>query len=234
MARAKELIMSKFGLLAMTLGVLAITAIAPADAQSVRQDAKSKVRWYNAPREIQITDDRPVIKDFREAPSVPQSIQMPPGPGAYGGMGGGGGGAMGGDGGSTLPAGGMPIGGGGGDPGYRTDSPTGPVGLPKADFGHAQTNIPARGMGPRGPLANGQSTNRLMGKLQPWSPGTGVNPNVGRAMGGRPAARMVAAPSAARYNQAGNGYGPSVGGGQAYGGSGSNTSVSARLLKKIK
>jgi hypothetical protein len=222
--------MSKLGILAMTLGVLAIVA-APANAQSINKNAKEKVRWYTAPREIQIIDDRPVVKDFREAPAAAQSIQLPPGPQSGGGYGGGGGGAMGGDDGGTLPAGGMPMGGGG--PGYRTDAPGGPVGLPKADFGHAQTNIPARGMGPRGPLPGGYTTNRLAGKMMPWSPGQGVNPNVGRSMGGsRPVARQAAAP-AATYAAPGGGYGPSVGGG-SYGGGGSSTSVSAKLLKKIK
>lgn len=223
--------MSKFALLAMTLGMVAAVAVAPADAQNaVNAKAREKVRWYNAPREIQIIDDRPVVKDFREAPSAPQSIQLPPGPGAYGGVGGGGGGAMGGDDGGVLPAGGMPMGGGG--PGYRTDSPSGPVGLPKADFGHQASNIPARGLGPRGPLPGGQTTNRLAGRMMPWSPGQGVNPNVGRSAAGARRPVQAAAPAAASYNP-GGGYGPSVGGG-SYGGSGSSTSVSARLLKKIK
>lgn len=227
--------MSKLGILAMTLGVLAVVAIAPADAQgnSVNAKAKDKVRWYNAPREFQIIDDRPVIKDFREAPSSGQQIQLPPGPQAFGGMGGGGGGAMGGDDGGTLPSGGMPLG-GGGQPAYRTGGPMDPMGgLPKADFGHRPSNIPAGGMGPKGPLPGGFTTNRLAGKMMPWSPGQGVNPNVGRMAGNRGAARPVqAAAPAATYNPAG-GYGPSVGGG-SYGGGGSSTSVSARLLKKIK
>lgn len=225
--------MSKFALLAMTLGMLAAVAIAPAaDAQSVNSKAKEKVRWYNAPREIQIIDDRPIVKDFREAPSVPQGIQLPPGPTGHGNLGGGGGGAMGGDDGGTLPAGGMPLGNGGG-PGYRTDSPSGPVGLPKADFGHQGTNIPAGGIGPKGPLPGGYTTNRLAGRMMPWSPGQGVNPNVGRMAGRRAASPMAQqGPAAATYNP-GGGYGPSVGGG-AYGGGGSSTSVSARLLKKIK
>lgn len=222
--------MSKFGLLAMTVGLLAAVAIAPANAQNINTKAKEKVRWYNAPREIQIIDDRPIVKDFREAPSAPQQIQLPPGPQAYGGVGGGGGGAMGGDDGGTLPAGGMPLGNGGG-PGYRTDSPSGPVGLPHADFGHAQTNIPARGLGPRTPLANGTTTNRLAGKMMPWSPGQGVNPNVAPAARRAAASPKYVAP-AASYNPAG-GYGPSVGGGN-YGGGGSSTSVSAKLLRKIK
>lgn len=221
--------MSKLGLLACTLGVLAVVAAAPADAQTINAKAKQKATWYNAPREIQIIDERPVIKDFREAPAAGQQIQLPPGPGAGGGYGGGGGGALGGDDGGVIPAGGMPIGGGGGSPGYRTDGPG--AGLPKADFGHAQTNIPARGLGPRGPLPGGYSTNRLAGKMMPWQPGQGVNPNVGRSMS-RAAAPAQAVAPAATYNP-GGGYGPSVGGG-SYGGGGSSTSVSARLLKKIK
>jgi hypothetical protein len=222
--------MSKLGLLACTLGLLAAATVAPADAQTVNSKARQKATWYTAPHELQIIDERPVIKDFREAPAAGQQVQLPPGPNSGGGYGGGGGGAMGGDDGGTIPAGGIPI--GGPNQGYRTDSPGGPLGLPKADFGHAQTNIPARGMGPKGPLPGGYSSNQLMGKMKPWTPGQGVNPNVGRPMAGRGSAPAQVAAPAAQYNP-GGGYGPSVGGG-SYGGGGSSTSVSARLLKKIK
>lgn len=222
--------MSKLGLLACTLGLLAAATVAPADAQTVNSKARQKASWYNAPHEIQIIDERPVIKDFREAPAAGQQIQLPPGPGAGGGYGGGGGGALGGDDGGTIPAGGIPIGGPGAGPGYRTDGPG--AGLPKADFGHAQTNIPARGLGPKGPLPGGYSSNQLAGRLKPWQPGQGVNPNVGRAAP-RSGGYTPAAPQAASYSP-GGGYGPSVGGGNSYGGGGSSTSVSAKLLRKVK
>jgi hypothetical protein len=225
--------MTKLGLLACSLGVLAVAALAaPADAQTINPKARQKTTWYNAPREIQIIDERPVIKDFREAPAAAQGIQLPPGPQAGGGFGGGGGGALGDDGGGTIPAGGIPIGGAPGQQGYRNETPGGPLGLPKADFGHRPSNIPAGGLGPKGPLPGGYTTNRLAGQLKPWSPGQGVNPNVGRPMGRQAAAPTQYAAPAATYNP-GGGYGPSVGGG-SYGGGGSSTSVSARLLKKVK
>jgi hypothetical protein len=37
--------------------------------------------WYSAPREMQIIDERPAVRDFREAPTPPKPIALPPGPG---------------------------------------------------------------------------------------------------------------------------------------------------------
>jgi hypothetical protein len=39
--------------------------------------------FYQAPREMQIIDDRPVIRDFREAPVMPEQVQLPPAPAGY-------------------------------------------------------------------------------------------------------------------------------------------------------
>lgn len=223
--------MNKLGLLALSLGIIAAVAVAPADAQTVKKNATEKVRWYSAPRQIQILDDSPVVRDFREAPQASQDIQLPPGPGAGSGYSGGGAGALGGDNGGTIPAGGLPIGGGGG-PGYRTSNGPGGLPLPKADFAHAQTNIPARGMGPKGPLPGGFTTG-IHGKVNPWS-GPSVNSprmGMGRAT---PTSRPSAPVQAASYNNGGGGYGPSVGSGTGGGGGGSSTSVSARLLKKVR
>src|SRR5438552_9013189 len=104
--------MNKIGLVALTIGLLTVCTIAPAQAQQVNTKAKSQAKWFNAPREIQIIDERPMVRDFREAPSAPQSINLPPGPGEHRGEFGGGGGALP-DEGGVLPSGGMPIGGGG-------------------------------------------------------------------------------------------------------------------------
>ncbi len=221
--------MRKIGLLALTAGAMAAVVFAPhACAQSVNAKAKEKVRWFNAPREIQIIDDRPIVKDFREAPSAPQQIQLPPGPQGMPGFSGGGAGAMGGEDGGTLPSGGMPLGNGG--PGYRTDSPMSPVPLPKADFGHQASNIPARGMGPKGPLPGGYNTG-IHGKVMPFAkaaPGSGMG--AARGMSNSRASGSMA-PSTASY---GGGYGVATGGGSGYGSGGSSTAVHASLLRKMK
>lgn len=44
--------------------------------------ARQKAEFYSAPRRIQIIDERPVVSDFREAPS-PTTIQLPPPPPGY-------------------------------------------------------------------------------------------------------------------------------------------------------
>lgn len=207
--------------------ITALSSVAPAMAQgSVQKNATEKSTWHTAPREIQIIDDRPIIRDFREAPVVPQQIQLPPGPmGSGGGYGGNGAGALAGGPGSTIPAGGMPL---GGNQGYRT--PSEPMGaLPKSGFGG--TNIPARGMGPKGMLPSGFSTNGLNGKMlnqnKPTGAGAGaprgMSPNMGRSNGNSNA------PAAATYS---GGYGNGTG--NAYGGSASRTDTLVRgsLLRK--
>lgn len=228
--------MTKVGFLALTAGLLATVAFAPcADAQTINQKSKEKVRWYNAPREFQIIDDRPIVKDFREAPSAAQPFQMPPGPQSSPGFSGGGAGAMGDDGGGTLPAGGMPIPGGGGPgPGnlpYRTDNGPGLGNLPKADFSHAQSNIPARGMGPKGPLPGGFTTG-MMGKVMPFNKAqpTMGNPAAGMANAARRANTATRASTpVASY---GGGYGPSTG--SSAGGSSTATQVHGKLLNRLK
>jgi hypothetical protein len=102
-----------YSLSVLSLSCLAaLSSAAPAWAQTVNKNATEKSTWHTAPREIQIIDDRPIIRDFREAPAMPQQIQLPPGPvGSGGGYGGNGAGALAGGPGSTLPAGGMPLGG---------------------------------------------------------------------------------------------------------------------------
>ncbi len=218
--------MRKLFLLGLAMSTMCSFALvaAPAHAQKVNAKAQEKVRWFTAPREMQIVDERPIIKDFREAPQAEQMIDLPPGPQAGGGgMGGGGSGALGG-GGPTLPAGGMQLGGPGASP-YRASS--GPS-LPNAR-GFQGTNIPAKGFAPKG-LQNGQSTNRLMGKMMPPAQGNpsagaarGMGPTVGRSSGNAPAG-----PVAASY---GRGYGS--GSGAAVGDSSrTDTAVRGFLLKK--
>jgi hypothetical protein len=208
------------------LGGLLILAL-PGSAQGTRinKNALEKTKFYEAPRELQIIDDRPVVRDFREAPQDAGSIEIPPGPaGSGGGYGGSGSGALGGGPGSSIPAGGLQL--GGPNQGYR-NAPAGIGSLPKSGFGGS--NIPARGMGPRNLLPSGSSNNQLMGKMMTPPPS---QPAVGRPQG--------MSPTPARTN--GNYNGPAVstysggygqGSGSGYGGSASRTDSSVRghLLK---
>ncbi|MFN8655296.1 MAG: hypothetical protein U0105_03055 [Candidatus Obscuribacterales bacterium] len=223
----------KISLVAVSLTVGVMCIASAANAQTANVKAKEKVHWYNAPREFQIIDDRPIIKDFREAPQGPQQVQLPPPPQGFGGVGGGGGGANGGDDGGTMPSGGMPM--QGSMPGgpYRTDGPmTGnPIPLPNArGFGAQGTNIPSRGMGPKGPLPGGFSSG-IHGKIMPWAKPTPVaGAGAGRPNGmGRPSASGVAnVPSAASY---GGNYGPS-GSASGAGGNSTSTAVHGYLLNR--
>jgi hypothetical protein len=212
------------------LGILAAVCLAPdAKAQMVDAKARQKASWYNAPREIQIIDERPVVRDFREAPAAPQQIQLPPGPQGFGGPGGGGGGgAMGdGGGGSVLPAGGMPIGGGAGDPGYR-GAPMSGLPLEHSGFGR-HTNIPAGGMGPKVALPGGQTTGVHGSLMTPTAhtagPAAGAGPR--GAMG---PARAAAGPAAASY---GGNYTVAPSGGSG-GGMSTSANVQGRLLNRLK
>jgi len=228
---------TKLVLIGLTAG-LALGASDAAFAQGgfkINQKKLDKVNFYNSPRQMQILDERPIIKDFREAPSSPQMIALPPGPqGQGGGYGGNGAGALGdspggGDGGAPLQ---IPA--SGGQRGYREPGGNS-LPLPKVgSFGGQGSNIPARGMGPRGALPGGQTTNRLMGKM------TAPKPQIGAA-GGRPMGmsqgpahtrgRYTEAPKAASYN-GGDGYGSGAG----FGGSSSKTEsvVRGSLLGKTK
>jgi hypothetical protein len=215
-------------------GLAALTLASPAKAQHAQQGggprvnskALEKTTYYNAPREIQIIDDRPVVRDFREAPQNPQGIDLPPGPGAGGGgnPGGGGAGALDGGGGpANIPAGGLHIPGVGTDPGYRTPSGLG-LPPPKSGFGR-DTNIPARGMGPRGALPDATSTNRLMGKM--------LNPSAVKGMAAGPSHQMAPTTAKSNGNYAGptaqtysGGYGNGAGGG-----TGGSSSVTQSFVK---
>lgn len=224
-----------FASVAVAGAVAALIVAAPAQAQNgpkINSRALEKATFYNAPREIQIIDDRPVVRDFREAPAQEQSISLPNGPGGGGGgqPGGGGAGALGNGGGPvSIPGGGLHIPGVGTDPGYRGPRGMG-LPLPKSGFGR-DTNIPARGMGPAGALPDGTNTNRLMGKM--------LNPSVVKGVAAGPSRGM--APTTGKSN--GNYGGPPIatysggygsGSGSGYGGSASRTESQVRgsLLKK--
>jgi hypothetical protein len=205
--------MNKFLQVSLLVGVMVLSVSSPAQAQRINQKSLEKTRWHNAPREFQILDERPVIRDFREAPAAEATIEIPPGPQASG-TGGGGGGAMSIP--ASIPAGGLQL--GGPNQGFRS-APAGLGSLPKSGF--SGTNIPARGFAPKG-LQNGNSTNRLMGKMMPQGNGAGagaprgMSPSSGRSAGYSPA-------PAASYS---GGYGS--GSGNASGGSASRTESMVR------
>lgn len=214
--------MKRSFLVGLMVGITITLMAAPAQAQKVKKDSLEKTKFYTAPRQFQILDDRPIIRDFREAPQDAGTIEMPPGPQGGGGAGGGSGGGAYGGAGSSLPAGGLQL--GGPSQGYRS-APTGLGSLPKSGFG--ATNIPARGLGPRGALPGAQSTNQLMGKMLNQGKGVGagaprgMSPSAGRSTGN------YTGPAVQSY---GGGYG--TGSGSASGGSSSRTesSVRGRLL----
>lgn len=220
--------------LATAAAATAVAVSSPASAQGFKIDQKKldRATFYSSPRQFQILDERPIIKDFREAPSAPQQIELPPGPQGFG-SGGGGGGA------GALPGGG-PGGGGGSAPMQlggpviqpRTSNPMMPNAagaLPKSGFG--PSNIPARGMGPRGALPDATSTNRLMGRMMTpvKKQGLAVGAPRGLTPTRGPSNGNYSGPPVASYS---GGYG--TGSGSGYGGSASSTTTSVRgsLLKK--
>lgn len=205
--------MNKLLHVSLLVGIMMLSVSLPAQAQRIKKDSLEKTRWHNAPREFQIIDDRPIIRDFREAPQEAGTIELPPGPQASG-AGGGGGGAMSIP--SSLPAGGLQL--GGPNQGFR-NAPSGLGSLPKSGF--SGTNIPARGFAPKG-LQNGNSTNRLMGKMMPQGNGAGAGAPRGMSSPSGRSAGYSPAP-AASYS---GGYGS--GSGNASGGSASRTESMVR------
>jgi hypothetical protein len=192
--------------------------------QQIKTNALEKVHSYQAPREIQILDERPVVKDFREAPQAAGTIDLPPGPqGSGGGYGGPGAGAAG-DPGSSLPSGGLQL--GGPNQGYRS-APQELVPLPKSGFG-GPSNIPARGLGPKGPLPG--VTQGVLGKLLNAQKPTGAGAGSPNGIGNRArSAGNTARPAPAAYS---GGYGQ--GSGSGFGGNSSRTETMVRgsLLKQ--
>ncbi|MBX3072418.1 hypothetical protein KF707_10365 [Candidatus Obscuribacterales bacterium] len=229
----------KHGLLALTLLIGTVCGAQSASAQGgfsghIQQNKLDKTKFFNAPRQMQILDERPIIKDFREAPASSPMIALPPGPqGNMGGYGGNGAGALG-----DVPSGGGPgsapvqLGGPGVQP-YRNADSGGQLPLPKSGF-NGPSNIPARGLGPKGPLADATSTNRLMGKMMKPKEQIGGTYPAGSLGGGRGRSinKGPAAPVAASY---GSNYGTGSGSGTSSGSAGrTDTMVRGTLLGKTK
>lgn len=220
----------------MSLIVAATASVAVCAAPSMAQGFKidqrklDKTTFYSAPRQMQILDERPIIKDFREAPAAQQQIELPPGPQGYGGGGGGGAGALQG-GGPGGGAGGAPMQMGGPVVQPRTSNGMVPSAgaLPRSGFG--PSNIPARGILPKGPLADGTNTNRLMGKMMtpPKAQGASAGPARGMAPTKGPTNGNYSGPAVSSYS---GGYGN--GSGAGFGGASSRTDTSVRgsLLRK--
>lgn len=229
-AGAGERMMKHKLVFAAVLGIVVLISVAPANAQQsqVNQKAKQKADFYNAPRRIQIVDERPIISDFREAPQAPQMIQLPPPPQGFGGAGGGqGGGALPGDGGGGAPTPVMQLPAGEGIAPYRT--PNNPMGaLPKSGFG--PTNIPARGMGPRVALPGGTTTG-VHGAVNWQRPQQAIGQRGGPTANSAPAARAMA-PAASYGNNYQNAANTGVSG-QIMAPS-STTAVSGRLMSRLK
>ncbi len=209
--------------------------MSPAQAQgTVNKKALEKATFYQAPREIQIIDESPLIRDFRTAPAPEGSVMLPPGPGAAPGVappsasGGRGAGALGNSpGGGSNPGDIQPGQSIPGGRGYRTVSPMVPRmgSLPQSGFGGS--NIPAGGMGPKGLLPG--ITTGVVGKVMAQNKGVPapVHPMTGTPKGmavnpGRTVGNSNA-PAAASYS---GGYG--TGTGNSYGGSASRTESMVR------
>ncbi|MGH7192862.1 MAG: hypothetical protein ACREJM_04910, partial [Candidatus Saccharimonadales bacterium] len=64
-------------MVAFGAGMALLSSLCPAYADKINANAVEKSHWYNAPREIQIIDDQPVVRDFREAPQQQRSIELP-------------------------------------------------------------------------------------------------------------------------------------------------------------
>ena len=213
--------------LIVAAGATVALCAAPSLAQGFKIDQRKldKTTFYSAPRQMQILDERPIIKDFREAPQAQQQIESPPypcGPGGAGALQGGGPG--GGPNGGPLQMGGPVV-----QPRTSNGMMPNMGSLPKTGFG--QSNIPARGMGPKGPLADATSTNRLMGKMMtpPKSQGASAGPARGMAPSRGQTNGNYNGPAVSSYS---GGYGN--GSGAGFGGSASRTDTSVRgsLLKK--
>lgn len=217
--------MKKLVLLSLSAGLCLMASAGEANAQQrMKTNEMNKSRWFNAPREYQIIDERPIIKDFREAPQAPGYVDLPPGPEGFGGgYGGGGAGAMGDPGGGSASA---PMQLGGPNQGYRTDSPMSgsPMPLPKSGFGR-ESNIPARGMGPKGPLPG--VTQGVLGKMMTPKPGAGAGPASGA---GNVRGRLLGGPKPAQAQSYSGGYGSGSGIGSSGSASRSEANVRGRLL----
>ncbi|HEY9791803.1 MAG TPA: hypothetical protein V6D22_15470 [Candidatus Obscuribacterales bacterium] len=201
--------MNKFAIMAFGSTMALLSSLSPAYADRVNANAMEKSHWYSAPREIQIINEEPVVRDFREAPTAPRSIDLPNGPSGNSGL-----------------VNGMHVGGG---PGYRTPYSSNPVGLPKADFGHASSNIPASLMSPRKGLPNGTSARQMSAPIS--APKFAKSPAAPSPVHTAAPVRPAAPVSVMTYAPSGGNYGNSVGSG---GGTYTKTGVRGSLLSKVK
>ena len=157
----------------------------------MRTDALEKVRWYNAPRQIQILNEDPVVKDLRTAdqPARTIEIQLAPVPRQAGAA-------------ATLSPGGLQI--GPANQMVRSAAPgSGPASLPKARLG---SNIPARSAGSGASLPKGNSTNMLAGKFASNPIGSGAGAS--RSGASKPAVARLTKPAAPPIASYSDGYGP--------------------------
>lgn len=199
-----------YGLVAVG-AISSMLSMAPA-AQAQKVDLKNgrqQANWYKSRPQVQITDDRPIISDFRGGPAgAPMQIELPPPPAGFNGgpvMSGGAAPVM------SVPA-------AAGAPNYVANPA---AALPKSGFG--ASNIPAGGLGPKTALPSGRSTG-IHGKMMPTAKAGG-----GPAAAARPAVAGVPGPRAAAY---GSGYvTPS---GNAGSGMRTTTAVSGSLLNAVK
>jgi len=181
----------KTQILLVVLNMMATLGTAlPAHAELIRSKAMERAGFYVSPREIQILDDRPTIRDFREEPQPDILIELPEGPLGKGTPV------------STGGAGGADGAGGVGSAGGSNKCqsfrrPTGEsAGLPKSGFGR-EGNIPARSVGPACALPCGTSTNRMIGlKAQPMGALLVAVSKTGRHRAGYNAACDSSAPAA--------------------------------------
>ena len=73
------------------LGIISCLGLGltPAQADTIDRNAKEQINWFSASRQMQIIDDRPVVRDLRALPSQEQTVEIPgqPGVGVAGGTG---------------------------------------------------------------------------------------------------------------------------------------------------
>jgi hypothetical protein len=185
----------------------------PAAVVRMPKKALEKVRWFNAPRQIDLIDDRPIVHDHRTGPEAAQLFDIPIAPlptavaqGTAGDN-------------ASIPSGGIPV------PGnalpYRTSSPllAGLPTLPKVGF---DSNIPAYGLARKMNLPSGTTTNRLCGKMMP-------HPNPAAALS-RPGHLLAHAP-VSKSAPAVWVYPRPTGNGSASGGAATSATVHAELKR---
>ena len=120
--------------LGIALAVCAVTATANADP-SKANSSKEKAGWYSAPPELQVLDDRPVIKECRQPPQEEKIIE--------------------------IRLNGIPNGSGTGWVEGDRVTLRGSVGEPKSGFGRERNVCADRSIA----LPSGLTTNRLMEQL---------------------------------------------------------------------